>query len=95
MTEAGAEIIGVRAAAEQRQEREAAMNDEKLMPIGSKVPKETYRRLRWLAYMSDTTVSAIVAGYIAAGISQEDFSRYQPPDSAQCDDRAAREEKES
>ena len=53
---------------------------EKLVPVGSKVPRETYDRLRWLAYMGDTTVSAIVAEYIAHCIADEDFSRYQPPD---------------
>jgi hypothetical protein len=51
-----------------------------LVPVGSKIPKETYKRLRWLAYMSDTTVSAIVAEYIAEGVAQEDFSNYQPPE---------------
>lgn len=53
---------------------------DKLITVASKVPKETYDRLRWLAYMSDTTVSAILAGYIAAAMEKEDFSRYQPPD---------------
>lgn len=53
---------------------------DKLVPIGSKVPKDAYDRLRWLAYMRDSTVSAIVAEYIAKGIAQEDFTRYQPPD---------------
>lgn len=36
--------------------------------------------LRRLAYMRNTTVSAIIAGYIDRCIKQEDFSRYQPPD---------------
>lgn len=53
---------------------------QKLVPIGTKVPKDTHDRLRWLAYMKDTTVSAIVAEYIASCIQGEDFSRYQPPD---------------
>lgn len=53
---------------------------DKLVPIGSKVPKETWNRLRWLAYMGDTTVSAIVAAYIERCLAEEDFSRYRPPD---------------
>lgn len=54
--------------------------DDKTVTVASKVPKDIYNRLRWLAYMGDTTVSAILAGYIAAGMEKEDFSRYQPPD---------------
>jgi hypothetical protein len=54
--------------------------NEKLVPVGSKVPKSTYDRLRWLAYMSDSTVSAIVAEYVERGLAEEDFTRYQPPD---------------
>ena len=51
-----------------------------LVTVGSKVTKETYNQLRWLAYMRDSTVSAIVAGYIERCMVDEDFSRYQPPD---------------
>jgi len=54
---------------------------EKTAPVGSKVPQDTHDRLCWLAYMNRTTVSAIIASYIAKGMADEDFSRYQPPDS--------------
>ena len=47
--------------------------------VAAKVPKDTHDRLRWLAYMRDTTVSAIIAGYIGRCLAEEDFSRYQPP----------------
>lgn len=49
-----------------------------LVPVGSKVPKETRDKLRWLAYMNDTTVSAIIAEYVAKCIVEEDFTAYQP-----------------
>lgn len=51
-----------------------------LVTVGSKVTRETWNQLRWLAYMSDSTVSAIVAGYIERGLAGEDLSRYHPPD---------------
>jgi hypothetical protein len=54
--------------------------DEKLVPIGSKVPKFVHDRLRWLAYTRNTTVSAIVAEYVELALAREDFTRYQPPD---------------
>lgn len=52
---------------------------DKLLPVGSKVPQEEYDRLRWLAYMNETTVSSIIAGYISKGMEGEDFTQYQPP----------------
>ena len=66
-------------AARYRKRADRPADPDRLVPVGSKVPRPVYDRLRWLAYMQDTTVSAIVAGYIARGITDEDLSRYQPP----------------
>lgn len=54
---------------------------DKTTGVGAKVPQETHDRLAWLAYTRRTTISAIIASYIAKGMAEEDFSRYQPPDS--------------
>ncbi len=52
-----------------------------MVPIGSKVPVATHEQLRWLAYKQRTTVSAIVAGYVARCLPGEDFTGYEEPPS--------------
>lgn len=46
--------------------------------IGSKVPEDSFEKLRWLAYTRRTTVSAIVAAYVEKALAQEDLTSYQP-----------------
>jgi hypothetical protein len=40
-------------------------------PAGTKLPQATYESLRWLAYKRHTTVSALIASYVEAGLQIE------------------------
>jgi hypothetical protein len=50
-----------------------------MVPAGTKLPAETYEKLRWLAYRKRTTISAIIASYVARGVDQEDMTGFVPP----------------
>jgi hypothetical protein len=41
------------------------------IPVASKVSEQEHGALRWMAYHQETTVSAIIARYIAEGLARE------------------------
>lgn len=47
---------------------------------GTKLPQADYEALRWLAYKRHTTVSALIAAYVKAGLATEDLNGYIPPE---------------
>ena len=49
------------------------------VPAGTKLPKGTYEVLRWLAYRRHSTISAIIASYVARCVINEDLTGYEPP----------------